>query len=140
MLAIPLGDADVAFRVFDSNNSGKVDLKEFMQVVDGICSKYIPVGRYSRKEELFPRLVEALFGEGDSVGKRTMDIPRFSKFLEQLKDQVTLAEYSRLCDKEGRIGLREAALLLVGSATPAQVERLGRKAMELPGLGCSANA
>ena len=63
---------------------------------------------------------------------------RFARFLEQLKDQVTLAEYTRLCDKQGRVGLREAALLLIGSTTPAQAKQLGRKAMALPGHGAAS--
>ena len=65
LLAIPSGDADVGFRIFDSNNSGFIDIEEFEAVVDSVCSKYIPKGRYSRREVLFPRLIESLFGDRD---------------------------------------------------------------------------
>lgn len=127
----------VAFTLMDTDGNGTVDSTEFENLLSAIQARasrhHAAALRHSVADLNVARggLVAAFFG-ADS--KKTLSLPAFKKFLEELREEMVRLEFS-FYDYAGRghITGKDFAHSVVGSARLKHIDSYLDKVEELPG-------
>lgn len=122
LLSIPEHEFRIAFKMIDTDANGKIDQDEFLEVLN-VMKNRSAVGQRQRtygtpltsEDNFKPGVLPFFFGED---GKKALSFEQFSKFLQDLQDEVRKLEFG-LYDKEkvGSISLRDFGRLLISHAT-----------------------
>lgn len=142
LLAIPLEDLEVAFRIIDRDGNGSVDRAEFQQLVDSIharSSKPIASMRESVKAA-----AERAAAEGDEAhglmlhffgkdGKRKLSLAAFSQFVCDLREELLRLEF-KYYDWQGKgvITGRDMAYSIISCARMKHTDQYLEKVLAMP--------
>ncbi|KAJ4827234.1 hypothetical protein Tsubulata_015196 [Turnera subulata] len=138
LLSIPESSFSVAFKMFDTDNSGEIDKEEFKKVMalmrahhrqgavhrGGLRSGWKVNGSVDNGG-----LVEYFFGKD---GKECLQLDKFVKFLRDLQEEILRLEFAHYDYKlRGTISAKDFALSMVASADMSHLDKLLNRADEL---------
>ncbi|KAL2587865.1 hypothetical protein AAZV13_13G136000 [Glycine max] len=136
LLSIPESSVSVAFKMFDIDNNGEIDIQEFKKVMALMRSQNRQGANHRNGRRLGVTasienggLVEYFFGKD---GNTCLQHERFVQFLRQLHDEILRLEFSHYdYNKKGTISARDFALSLVASADINHINKLLDRVEEL---------
>ncbi|OWM89036.1 hypothetical protein CDL15_Pgr023882 [Punica granatum] len=131
LLSIPETSFSIAFKMFDTDNSGEIDKDEFKKVMNLMRSQ----NRYGTNHRDGKRkmgkatesvddggLLEYFFGKD---GTKKLQHERFVQFLRDLHDEILRLEFAHYdCRSRGTIPAKDYALSLVASADISHTNKL----------------
>ncbi|GKV03226.1 hypothetical protein SLEP1_g15566 [Rubroshorea leprosula] len=138
LLSIPESSFSVAFKMFDTDNSGEIDKEEFKKVMafmraynrqgavhkDGLRTGLKVSGSVDDGG-----LVELFFGKD---GKARLQYDKFIQFMRDLQDEVLRLEFAHYdCKNQGTISAKDFALSMVASADMSHLDKLIDRVEEL---------
>ncbi|XP_021825432.1 calcium uptake protein, mitochondrial-like isoform X1 [Prunus avium] len=138
LLSIPESSFYVAFKMFDTDDSGKIDKEEFKKVMALMraCNRQGANHRHGIRTGLKFNgsvenggLVEYFFGKD---GKDCLQLDKFVKFLRDLQDEMVRLEFAHYDYKlRGTILAKDFALSMVASADMTHLSNLLNRVDEL---------
>uniref|UniRef100_A0A6A7FXH6 Calciumbinding atopy-related autoantigen 1 n=1 Tax=Hirondellea gigas TaxID=1518452 RepID=A0A6A7FXH6_9CRUS len=132
LLAIPLDHIDVAFRMFDLDGNGEVDLPEFYNLIEVMRPDSL-TGYSFKTATRGANVLQSFFGKDQ---KGTLNIERFRTFISGLRDAMLNLEFQRYEDEEsGMMSARNFGMTIIGYCShtniPTYIQRL--ESMEISG-------
>ncbi|TKY54771.1 Calcium uptake protein 1 [Spatholobus suberectus] len=136
LLSIPESSFSVAFKMFDIDNNGEIDMEEFKKVMALMRSQNRQGANHRDGRRLGFKasienggLLEYFFGKD---GNTCLQHERFVQFLRQLHDEILRLEFSHYdYNKKGTISAKDFALSLVASADINHINKLLDRVEEL---------
>eukprot|EP01091_Cochliopodium_minus_P017758 TRINITY_DN7024_c0_g1_i1.p1 TRINITY_DN7024_c0_g1~~TRINITY_DN7024_c0_g1_i1.p1 ORF type:complete len:407 (+),score=117.54 TRINITY_DN7024_c0_g1_i1:336-1556(+) len=113
LLSIPKKDFQIVFKMFDKDNSGKIDQSEWQGVIDLLCSSW----GISRTDGLVRANVMGISG-----GKKGIGFNDFSNFLTRLRESVQELEFNILDEnRDGAISSKQFARSLLSYSNVSDI-------------------
>ncbi|CAL1358957.1 unnamed protein product [Linum trigynum] len=138
LLSIPESSFHVAFKMFDHNNNGEIDIEEFKRVMGLMRSQSRQGARHRNGKRQGLKvtdpvenggLLEYFFGKD---GNSCLEHGKFVEFLRELHDEILRLEFAHYDHKStGTISARDFALSLVASADVTHISKLLDRVDEL---------
>ncbi|CAN1172252.1 Calcium uptake protein, mitochondrial [Linum perenne] len=138
LLSIPESSFHVAFKMFDHNNNGEIDIEEFKRVMGLMRSQSRQGARHRNGKRQGLKvsepvenggLLEYFFGKD---GKSCLQHDRFVQFLGELHNEILKLEFAHYDhNSTGTISAKDFALSLVASADVTQISKLLDRVDEL---------
>lgn len=136
LLSIPESSFSVAFKMFDIDSNGEIDMEEFKKVMALMRSQNRQGANHRDGRRLGVKtpienggLLEYFFGKD---GKDCLQHDKFVQFLRQLHDEILRLEFSHYDhNKRGTISAKDFALSLVASADINHINKLLDRVDEL---------
>ncbi|KAK9813177.1 hypothetical protein WJX72_010159 [[Myrmecia] bisecta] len=136
LLSIPEKDAKIAFDMFDADDSGTIDLQEFLQVTEALAHR---ARRHSLKSGLQPAggatsgeqhgLIKSFFG---ADGRGQLDLDHFKTFLAQLHREIVRLEFQHYAfTNKGFITGKDFARSLVANVGLSSIDEYMARAESL---------
>ncbi|CAE7882197.1 micu1, partial [Symbiodinium sp. KB8] len=127
VLSLPRSHLDLAFRLFDSDDSGTLDQAEYTSMM-GVVQGRTPAGQQVRDKDLLGRNLGRLSSVGlppQASGAGTLSDPKqlslgqFREFVQGVHQALHKVEFERYGGMDGGLTPRDFALLVIGNAPPA---------------------
>ncbi|GLT76151.1 hypothetical protein SLA2020_478270 [Shorea laevis] len=138
LLSIPESSFSIAFKTFDTDNSGEIDKEEFKKVMALMRARNRQgaVHKDGRRTWLKVSasvddggLVELFFGKD---GKARLQHDKFIQFMRDLQDEVLRLEFAHYdCKNRETISAKDFALSMVASADMSHLDKLLDRVEEL---------
>lgn len=137
LLSIPESSFFVAFKMFDRNNNGEIESKEFKKVMawmrshnrQGAHSNGLRFGRRVHKPVERAGVLEYFFGKD---GKQRIKYEKFVQFLRDLHEEILRLEFDHYDFKSrGSISAKDFALSMVASADVNHINKFLDRVDEL---------
>ncbi|XP_041363978.1 calcium uptake protein 1, mitochondrial-like isoform X2 [Gigantopelta aegis] len=128
LLSTPPRNFEIAFRMFDINGDGEVDIEEFKRV-QNIAQSQTSVGMRHRNHSntgsvqkfVSSALLTFFFGE-DGTKKLTAD--EFLEFQRQLQTEILRIEFDRSAREDGRVSEKDFGSVILTYAGLVETKRL----------------